>query len=263
MNDDVARDRALSAALEVIEKKFGPVARLSPRPPGPSERAIAAIAHLAKIPSDELSFFSGAVHSLLIGAWQSSEFRLKAHERKGAALVKKAETHVRAAYDALRAFSPHQRDVFERAFLVACSYKGFDVEFDVENAPPPGFGMLEAMVEALACITGKSSTFEPSEGGRRKKTFQDGPFRQFVGVLWQTVREFNGELSFSCNANKGTGTMVDALNVLRPLLPRLIPLALDQKAKTIDRIKRSLKTETYERFGYVMSASSGMTQMPF
>jgi hypothetical protein len=225
-----------------------------------SQQTIAAIALLAKIPPDKLGPFSGTVHSLLIGAWQSSEFRLMAHERKGAALVRKAETHIRAAYDTLRAFNPRQRDVFERAFLVACSYRGLEVE---DTPVPAGLGMLEAMVAALACITGKSPTFEPSGGGRRRKTFKDWQFRQFVGVLWQTVREYNGELSFSCNANKGTGTMVDALNVLRPLLPRLIPPALDQKAKTIDRIKRSLRTETYEIFGFLMSASSGMTQMPF
>jgi hypothetical protein len=226
--------------------------------------AVDAIARLANIPPDKLRKFSSEAFFMLVGAWQSSEFRLRAHERREDTLVRKAETHIRAAYDAMRAFTPHQQDIFEKAFLVACSYEGFDVEFeDVQNVSSPGVAMLEGMVAALACITGKNPTFGSSEGGRRKKTFKDWQFRKLVGLLWQTVRKYGGELSFSCKQNRGSGTMVDALSILRPLLPRLIPPVLDQRAKTIERVKRSLNTETYEGFGYVMSVRSGLDRVPF
>jgi hypothetical protein len=253
-----SRAAALDAALVQIEKNFpGRLRRLEPGPPNPARQTVAAIAVLAKVPADKLSSFSSIVFMSLGGAWQSSEFRLRAHERKDDAPVRKAETHIRAACDALRAFTPQQRDVFERSFLAAYSYRGINIDLDYGSADMPhGMGMLESMVAALAAITGKSPTFVSSGGGRPKNTFKDWQFRQFVGLLWQTVRKYGGELTFSCKENRGSGTMVDALTLLRPVLPRLIPPALDQKAKTIDRIKRSLGTEAYESFGFDSSASA-------
>jgi hypothetical protein len=221
---------------------------------------MAEVARLAKVSPERQDRFTGEVFWLLVGAWQSSEFRLTARERKSDALLKKAESGARAAYAALRALSPPQRDVFERAFLVAGCCREL-LNADVEAPAGLGLGVLEAMVEAFACITGKSPTFEARGHGRPKKTPNDWQFRTLVGVLWQTVNKYGGELTFSCNANKASGTMVDALNALRPLLPRLIPLALDQKAKTIARIKRTLRTEAYERFAFMSSAST--TRMPF
>jgi hypothetical protein len=246
---------ALNAALEAIERKFGhgSIARLKPRFPSPLDLAIAEIMHIAKIPPEKRRPFANVIWSLIIGAWQSSEFRLTALGRKNDALVRKAEAGIRTACDAMRGLRPDQRDALERAFDVAGNYA---MILPCEGEAPNGlmFELLEVMVVALASMTGKSPTLVGSTGGRRKKTYKDWQFRKLVGMLWKTVAEYGGELTFSCNANKGSGTMVDVLNVLRPLLPRLIPPALDQKAKTIDRIKRTLKNENYEPFGFVSSA---------
>jgi hypothetical protein len=250
------KEPALNAALEAIERKFGrgSIAKLEPRPPSPLDLARAEVARIAKIPPEKLRSFSGETFGLILGAWQSSGFRLTAFERKNDALVRKAEAGIRTACDAMRGLGPDQRDALERAFDVAGNYTEI-LPLDVEAPNGLMFELLEAMVVAFACATGKSPTFAARKSGRPKKTPKDWQFRKLVGLLWQTVREHGGELTFSCNANRGSGTMVDALNVLRPLLPRLIPPALDQKAKTIDRIKRTLKTENYERFGFVQSAS--------
>ena len=74
-------------------------------------------------------------------------------------------------------------------------------------------------------------------------------------MLWQTVNKYEGELSFSCKENRGSGTMVDALEILRPVFPPgLIPTKLP--AKSIEQVKKTLKVKTYFGFDFMQSAGT-------
>jgi hypothetical protein len=112
-------------------------------------------------------------------------------------------------------------------------------------------------------VTGSSPEFAARRGrGRPRETIRNWQLQQFVGLLWSIVRKHDGDLSYSCKENKGAGEMVEVLNMFRPLLPKgLIPVVLP--AKTIERIKRTLHTKTYEYFRCAVGLSRPRTLVLF
>lgn len=252
-NDDSTK-RALQFALDAIEKQFGPgaIVRVQKAPDQRSE-AIAEIARVAKIPTINSQRFRSSVFVMMMGAEQTAGFLAAARELNDDSL-RKAEAAIRSAYDAVRALKAPQRSLFEKAFLVA----GCCRELLNEDVLPEtlGLGVLEALVAAFASLSNKSPSFEPRGGSRRPRgTIGRWQFRELVGYLWQTVNKYEGELSFSCKENRGSGTMVDALEILRPVLPPgLIPSELP--AKIIEQIKKTLKFKTYLGFDYMQSAGT-------
>jgi hypothetical protein len=224
--------------------------------------ATAELTRRAKIPIANSKKFHGEIFSLLVGATQVASFRERVD-------VAKAEKAVRAAYAAVRAMSDPQRALLEDAFYVAAyreiSWSGDGCGGDLsdlglENA---GIAMLRAWVRAFAMVTGRSPDFAVRKGrGRPEETIGNWQLQQFVGCLWSIVREYDGDLSFSCKENRGTGEMVEVLKIFRPLLPKgLIPIALP--AKTIERVKGTLGTKKYEPFGWISSGFRRRTYEPF
>jgi hypothetical protein len=226
---------------------------------------IAELARLAKIPADQevpycrwpygrlvsrlpscLSAFEGRIYSLLRGARQTALFRAATRGWNDDRPIKEVERALRAAYAAVRALSEQQRGLFEQAADIrlscneALEYASF----------PEGSTLiiLEALVEASSTMTGRSPTFAPRDGrGRPAGTVGDWQFRTVLGALWQATNECGGNLTFSCKGNEGYGTMVEALEILSPLLPTgFIPRKLP--AKTIERVKATLHTEVYWGF---------------
>ena len=199
--------RALQSALDAIEKHYGPrfTATRVQKTPDQRDEALAEIARLAKIPTINSQRFSSSVFMMLAGAEQTAGFLAAARELNDDSL-KKAEAAIRSAYDAVRALKAPQRSLFEKAFLVAGGCR----ELLNEDVPPGdllGLGVLEALVAAFASLTNKSPSFEPRGGSRRPRgTIGRWQFRELVGCLWQTVNKYEGELSFSCKENKGSGT---------------------------------------------------------
>jgi hypothetical protein len=217
--------------------------------------ATAELARRAKIPAANSKKFHGEILGLLIGATQVASFRERID-------VTKAEKAVRAAYAAVRALGDQQRVLLEDAFYVAAYREmwggdGYDLsDLGLENA---GIVMLRAWVRAFAMVTGRSPDFAARKGrGRPEETIRNWQLQQFVGRLWSIVRKYGGDLSFSCKENRGTGEMVEILEMYRPLLPKgLIPIALP--VKTIERIKRTLGTKKYEDFGFIEDISRPRT----
>jgi hypothetical protein len=256
-NDDSPTGRALQSALDAIEKHFGPgaIATGVQKTPVMHQRdeAIAEIARLAKIPTINSERFCGTVWNIFLGAEQTAGFLAAARELDDGSL-RKAEAAIRSAYDAVRALKAPQRSLFEKAFLVAGGCR----ELLNEDVAPGtlGLGVLEALVAAFASLTNKSPSFEPRSGAKRPRgTIGRWPFREVVGFLWQTVNKYGGELTFSCKGNRGSGTMIDALKILRPVLPPgLIPSELP--AKSIDQVKKTLKVKTYFGFNFMQSAGT-------
>jgi hypothetical protein len=273
---DASGDAELALAVKAIEKQFGAGAVAKKIPPtrdqAQEDTAIARLATLAKIPADQerpycrlawkryrpvvscLAEFQGRMFGLLLGARQTALFRAKARGWADNRPVREAERAVRTACDAVRALSEPQRALFEKAFSVAAVGEEL-IEYDVAPGRA-GLAMLEMLVEAFAVITGRSPTFElrGDRGGRPKGTVGNWQFRNFVGALWQVANECGGTLSFSCKENRGSGTMVEALEILRPLVPPdLIPLR--PSAKTIESVKATLHTEIYWGFKYASNAS--------
>jgi hypothetical protein len=223
------------------------------------DKAIAELARRAKIPAASSQAFSSEILMLLLGAVQVASFRQQVD-------VTKAEKAVRAAYDAVRAMSNQQQALLEDAFYIAAyremAWSGDGTgdlsDLGLENA---GTAMLRAWVRAFAMVTGRSPDFAVRKGrGRPEETIRNWQLQQFVGYLWSVVREYGGDLSFSCKENRGTGEMVEVLKIFRPLLPKgLIPTVLP--AKTIERVKGTLGTKKYEPFGFIASGERRRTSV--
>jgi hypothetical protein len=224
--------------------------------------ATAELARRAKIPVGVFPKFSGDISRLLWGATQVASFQQRDDE------LIKAEDAVRAAYDAVRSLSKPQRAVLEDAFFVSTYFVstfegGADTELELDEIENAGLMVLRAWVRAFAMITGSSPDFAIRKGrGRPAETIRNWQLQQFVGSLWSIVRKYGGDLSYSCKENRGTGEMVEVLNIFRPLLPKgLIPNVLP--AKTIQRVKHTLRNKTYDGFGYIQSMYRPRTGTPF
>jgi hypothetical protein len=255
-----AMERALAPALKAIEKQFGHLIA-PPRKPSPQDErrraATAELARIAKIPPYARKRFDADVFFLLIGASQTASFREVARKWNDDRPVREAEKAVRAAHDTVRALGEPQRAVFEEAFRAVCECNEIVADGTFDEAPTEvGARILAGMVEAFARITGKSPDFEPGGGrGRPKGTVGNWQFQHLVELLWRAVNEYGGELTFGCKENVGSGTMMDALEILRPLLPpSLMPRHLP--AKTIERVRATLdKKAPARRFLFTSSVS--------
>jgi hypothetical protein len=86
----------------------------------------------------------------------------------------------------------------------------------------------DRLLEALSMFTGKNPFPSPANGGRRKgtPTTVSWHLQQFVECLWKAAHLHGGNLYASHKA-PGGGTMIRALELLRPILPvSLLPQAL-------------------------------------
>jgi hypothetical protein len=207
--------------------------------------ALDKIASLAKIPADKVTKFQSAGFSLFAGAAQTSDFRQRGGKWDK---LKKAEDALRDAYDAVRALNDSERDLVQQAFYTSLDLPDdSDVTF-VDGLPL--LSLLASAVKSFAKITGKSNAFEARGKNRPRGTVTNWQLQQFVGTLWCDIRECGGDLKYSCKENKPYGTMVAALNILRPLFPHLVPNVLP--AKAILSVKNSLQSKSYSGFGFAV-----------
>ena len=79
----------------------------------------------------------------------------------------------------------------------------------------------------------------PTERGPKKGTVKDPAFHNFVWDLLGSVAEADGKkLSLNKNKNEKEGSLIRALDILRPYLPSgLIPDDLSPHRATLQRIK--------------------------
>jgi hypothetical protein len=202
----------------------------------PSAKWLSELADLAGVHADRLhpdhrEYFYVEVVSLL------REVRRSANQRiNSGSLVINVQKKLEAARHAVNELNENERERLARAPILR--------EYPFGNVAVAYWDLiLDSMINALAEVTGKDPDLRYN-GKRRKPGRPRGPvanypFQCVVRSLLDLVARYDGRLSFDPK-NGGSGSLIKALNHLRPMLPpgfvpKVLPL------KTIERIKLSSK----------------------
>jgi hypothetical protein len=145
-----------------------------------------------------------------------------------------AAAKVRVAREAIAALSPKQAAELAHAMDLGPSWV-----LDYERDALTLVGIVEG---AFNVLTGRRLTEVARKHGRRKGYTAANDFRFFVGQLLLIVHSLGGRLTFNRKKfdrkkDRGGGTLVDVLRLLRPAFPQgLIPEPADLPLKTIGEI---------------------------
>jgi quinol monooxygenase YgiN len=196
--------------------------------------AIDHVANLAKIPPDNRPAFCKLL-DYLIEKTRTDEGWLRANWRRDEIVnnaMRAAQIAVRKADKAIQALTHEQRRHLASVLYNEDGFRVWPRRNSDDAAAEARFkqdifpDLLPMLVRALALITGDSPDFK--YGRRRARgTKARWPLRVFVSGLGEIVSSNRGSLScYRDSNNRLGGTIVDALEFLRPLLPELMPHVL-------------------------------------
>lgn len=206
----------------------GPEQRAHARSQAIAERLrleLPRLADIARVPSEpphRRDHFQNAVRNVVLDAWENDDSRKTASALPviGPALSQ-AVDELRSAKRSLARLDQGDR---EALWWPISQVEG-------------GIDRLEMML-GITKLTNPQRGAEPTHPrlgpGKPAGTITDWPFQIFVRDLLRAANSCGGKLTL--DQNRGTGTLLDAIDVFRPCLPeRLVPKALP--LKTMQKIK--------------------------
>ncbi len=223
--------------------------RASDLPKEPTKQVFSELAIKAKIPAEN-------VVQLQKGLLCELDFEWSAHRSKGATL-RRSRSVSRVRLKKLARLSAEFLNVLkllraeDLSYLAAAdTFYPLPPRHDARSLPPrPGefdYAMHETFVASLAKRSAQAAGFKPQKDRRSRRGRPDllgtwpvaGSFPVFVLLLLWEVRAAGGRLTL--DKNLGTGTLVEALETLRPYLPpQFVPLKLPYstlaRAKVLDQ----------------------------
>ena len=183
---------------------------LLPAPPPPS--IALQLANLARVPPEQQEQFFDYVHFAVALVWMRDRRALGTPA--GAALVRVAKA-ARTLHKEFGKLDPLDRKRVERLWRRTPPYKDWlrdlrETVFRLAHLFGSAVGMSAPRATGVAVPSHQKTD--------RWRTHKDVIFLDFVRRLRSGVRDFGGELTLDHNSEKGT--LVDALHILRPLLPK-------------------------------------------
>ena len=184
------------------------------------------LADLARVPEEKREEFCNAIRLPLRLVWKLD--RRAKGTRAGKALVRTAEA-ARALHEGFADLNADDRKWIDELLDASLEYKLF----------LPALPRLVRELEHLFSVAvGKAplqDASRTSRDGRRKGVVKDLAFHEFVRYLLLVAEGWcGGKLTF--DKNKKRGTLIDAINILRPYLPQwIVPSPLP--FSTIQRIR--------------------------
>ena len=218
------------------------------KPPTPTQRALLRdvaeqVADLARVPDGEREQFWDWISEIVAEVW--SQGRRAAASKPGRALLKAAKA-AQALNEAVCSLNKTDRNWVAR---VAANDLRLSQEQRLRIAKEPfEIDELNQTVHLLECLfktaIGKSPPFVAgaatltTKRGPKKGGVKDPTFHNFVWDLLTCTDEAGGQLSLDKNKNQKEGSLVRALDILRPYLPSgVIPNRLSPHRATLQRIK--------------------------
>jgi hypothetical protein len=170
------------------------------------------LADLAHVPPEQREQFFDLVHWTVALAWMRDRRALGT--TAGAALVRVAEA-ARTLHQELGKLDPIDRNWIERLWRRTPWYKDWlldvpETVFRVAHMLSSAAGMSPPRATGVAA--------PPHQKSDRDRTRKDVMFLDFVRRLKLVVSESGGELALDQNYDKGT--LIDALDLLKPHLPK-------------------------------------------
>jgi hypothetical protein len=211
-------------AVEADGTQPYPPTQTSPELP---EDVAMQVAELARIPAHERGQFCQRVCDSVQTVWETD--RRAVSSKPDRALFKAAEA-ARTLNEAICSLNKDDREWVER-IMARSEYQELPREFLLT---------ISLINHMFSTAIGESSPLIPGTAvlrekrGRRRGAVKDITFEVFIRHLLLWATEYDGEFTFGKNDKKGT--LIDALNILRPHLPKgVVPNALPYG--TIQKIK--------------------------
>ena len=188
------------------------------------------VAELADVPSGEIDQFCELVQGTVENVWQIDK-RARS-SKQGQALIDAAQA-ARTLYKAFGKLNQQDRDWVESLLARNPWYGGRLRELPL---------IVWRIAHLFSTATGKSlqgggaqEAVSPKRPDWRQRTVKDVTFENFLSHLLVDVDESGGQLTFTKHG--GTGTLIEALDILRPhlpdgVVPKGLPLGTIQKIKT-------------------------------
>jgi hypothetical protein len=182
---------------------------------------------LAGVPAEQRQSFCDLLNWVVGLVWQRD--RRAYGGKPGAALTRAAEA-ARTLHEALDNLEPDDRAWLEKLWLRTPEYTE-----RLPDVPETAFQLAHLLSVAVgkAPPPTRGQTSRP-RGGRRKGSVKDVFFLDFVRLLFVIANDTGGDLAIENEC--GTGTMIQALKILRPYLPKgVVPIV--PPAGTLQRLK--------------------------
>jgi hypothetical protein len=186
------------------------------------------VAHVAHVPLGEIDQFCEMVQGTVEIVWQND--RRAVSSKPGQALIEATQA-ARTLYKAFSKLNQQDRDWVESLFTRNAWYGGKLPELPLT---------VWRIAHLFSTATGKSLRGGGAQAISRKKpdwrqrTVKDVTFENFLSHLLVDVAESGGELTFTKEG--GTGTLIVALDILRPHLPDGV-VPEDLSLGTIQKVK--------------------------
>jgi hypothetical protein len=186
------------------------------------------VAHVADVPSAERDQFCELVQGTVQIVWELD--RRAVSSKPGQALIDAAQA-ARTLHKAFGELNREDRDWVERLSAPNSYYMG-----GLRELPLTVWRLAHLFSTAIGkSLPDPVPANSPKKRDWRQRTVKDVTFENFLTHLFVDVAETGGQLTFT--KDSGTGTLIDALDILRPhlpggVVPEQLPLGRIQKIKT-------------------------------
>jgi hypothetical protein len=198
-------------------------------PPRLGKDVALQVAHVAGVPSEECDQFCELVQGTVQRVW---ELDRRARSSKPGQALDEAAQAARALHKAFLKLNKEDREWLESFLAPNSYYMGRLRELPLT---------IWRLAHLFSTAIGKSlpersvQAISPKKRDWRQRTVKDVTFENFLTHLFVDVAETGGKLTFT--KDSGTGTLIVALDILRPhlpegVLPKRLPLGTIQKVIT-------------------------------
>ncbi len=187
------------------------------------------VAHVAGVPSEERDQFCELVQGTVQTVWQLDG---RARPSKSGQALDEAAQAARALHKAFGKLNKQDREWLESFLVPNPYYMG-----RLRELPLTVWRLAHLFSTAVgkSLPRGTVQVLSPKKRDWRLRTVKDVIFENFLSHLFVDVAETGGQLTFT--KDSGTGTLIAALDILRPhlpegVVPNRLPLGTIQKIKT-------------------------------
>lgn len=198
------------------------------KPPRLRKDVALEVARVAGVPSEEHDQFCDLVQGTVQTVW---ELDRRAWPSKPGQALEEAAQAARALHKAFGKLNKQDRARLDKLLVPNPYYIG-----KLRELPLTVWRLAHLFSTAIGkSLPDPVPANSPKKRDWRQRTVKDATFENFLTHLFVDVAETGGQLTFT--KDSGTGTLVDALDILRPhlpggVVPEKLPLGTIQKIKT-------------------------------
>lgn len=206
------------------------MSKIHASPPLPKDVAL-QVAGSAGVPHEEHDSFCYLLRGTVQRVWSRAR-----PAKPGPALVRAADA-TRTLHEALGSLNKEDREWVEGLLAEHPGYSDVDTADAMELLRETVWWLVSLFSTAIGSSppSGPGKVARPDQKGRRRGTVKNVTFQDFVFDLLTNAGATGGDFTF--DKNYETGTVLEAIEILTPHLPKgVVPKPLSKSMGTIQRV---------------------------